>query len=137
MRSTIALLLLVLAACSAPAAARDGKDDDKNVVVVEDIVVGKGRWVENGSKVTAHYTGRLANGTEFDSSYERGRPVTFRVGRGEVIKGWDRGLIGMRVGGKRRLRVPPELAYGKKGAGKGSIPPNSTLVFEIELLRVE
>jgi peptidylprolyl isomerase len=135
MRPTVALLLLILALIAVPARGRDDKDVKKAELVVEDIVVGKGRWVDNENKVTVHYKGYLANGTEFESSYERGRPLSFRVGRGEVIKGWDRGLLGMRVGGKRRLRVPPDLAYGKRGTG--AVPPNATLVFEIELLRVE
>ena len=135
MRPTALFLLLALSLFAAPASARDEKGDDKSKLVVEDLVVGKGRWVDNDNKVTVHYKGYLANGTEFESSYERGLPLSFRVGRGEVIKGWDRGILGMRVGGKRRLRVPPELAYGKHGAG--SVPPNATLVFEIELLRVE
>jgi peptidylprolyl isomerase len=135
MRPTVSLLLLILALIAVPARGRDDKDAKKAELVVEDIVVGKGRWVDNENKVTVHYKGYLANGTEFESSYERGRPLSFRVGRGEVIKGWDRGLLGMRVGGKRRLRVPPDLAYGKRGTG--AVPPNATLVFEIELLRVE
>ena len=103
---------------------------------IVDLAVGTGRQVKSGNTVTVHYRGRLLNGgTEFDSSYRRG-PFTVAIGSGMVIKGWDLGLVGMRVGGRRRLTVPPELAYGNHGSGS-SIPPNAALVFDIELLDVQ
>ncbi|KAG8095149.1 hypothetical protein GUJ93_ZPchr0012g19133 [Zizania palustris] len=110
-----------------------------------DRVVGTGGAAEQGQLIKAHYTGRLEDGTVFDSSYKRGKPLTFRVGVGEVIKGWDQGIVGgegippMHAGGKRSLRLPPELAYGARGAGCRGweptscvIPPNSTLLFDVE-----
>lgn len=100
-----------------------------------DEVVGSGASPKPGSAVTVHYTGTLVDGTKFDSSVDRGQPYTFRIGTGSVIRGWDEGLMSMKVGGKRRLIVPPELGYGPNG--KGKIPPNSTLVFEVELLSVK
>lgn len=102
---------------------------------IKDIVVGNGKEAKNGSKVTVNYVGTLTDGTQFDSSYDRGEPYSFTLGEGSVIPGWDQGLIGMKEGGKRRLTIPPDLAYG--ASGTGSIPPNSTLIFEIELLQVE
>jgi peptidylprolyl isomerase len=101
-----------------------------------DLVAGDGPAVSNGQLVVAHYTGWLEDGTKFDSSIDRGEPYTFNLGMGQVIPGWDIGLRGMQVGATRQLVVPPELAYGEKGAG-GVIPPNATLIFEIELLEVQ
>lgn len=102
---------------------------------IEDIVVGDGEEATAGNTVTVHYTGWLTNGTKFDSSVDRGRPFQFPLGGGRVIAGWDQGVAGMKVGGKRKLTIPPELGYGARGAG-GVIPPNATLVFEVELLGV-
>ncbi|TGM05567.1 FKBP-type peptidyl-prolyl cis-trans isomerase [Leptospira jelokensis] len=99
-----------------------------------DLVVGKGDEAFSGSYVTVHYVGRLTNGTKFDSSRDRNRPFEFNLGAGEVVKGWDKGVKGMRVGGKRKLIIPPELGYGSKQVG--NIPPNSTLIFEVELLKI-
>jgi FKBP-type peptidyl-prolyl cis-trans isomerase FkpA len=96
---------------------------------------GGGAEAAQGSKVTVHYTGWLADGTKFDSSVDRGRPFEFKLGVGQVIPGWDTGVRGMKVGGKRELIIPPDMAYGSRGAG-GVIPPNATLKFEVELLAV-
>jgi FKBP-type peptidyl-prolyl cis-trans isomerase FkpA len=105
-------------------------------LVVEDLVVGQGRAATGpGQFVTVHYTGWLEDGKEFDSSRRRQEPFAFPLGVGYVIAGWDEGLVGMRVGGRRRLTVPPVLGYGSTGAGR-VIPPNATLTFEIELLEI-
>jgi peptidylprolyl isomerase/FKBP-type peptidyl-prolyl cis-trans isomerase FkpA len=100
-----------------------------------DLVVGDGEEATSGRKVTVHYTGTLTDGTKFDSSHDRRQPFSFTLGRGDVIQGWDQGVAGMRVGGKRKLTIPPELGYGARGF-PGAIPPNATLVFEVELLGV-
>jgi FKBP-type peptidyl-prolyl cis-trans isomerase len=102
---------------------------------IEDVEVGTGSEVLAGKAVTVHYTGWLTNGTKFDSSKDRGQPFTFKLGAGQVIKGWEQGVAGMKVGGKRKLTIPPSLGYGANGAGD-VIPPNATLVFEVELLGV-
>jgi FKBP-type peptidyl-prolyl cis-trans isomerase len=104
-------------------------------VKVEDLVVGTGVEAIMGKMVSVHYTGWLTDGTKFDSSKDRDQPFQFSLGRGQVIQGWDQGVQGMKVGGKRKLTIPPELGYGAEGAG-GVIPPNATLVFEVELLGV-
>ena len=103
---------------------------------IEDLVVGTGIEAVNGKTVTVNYLGTLTDGTKFDSSYDRGAPFSFNLGAGEVIKGWDQGVVGMKVGGKRKLTVPSSLGYGETGAGE-VIPPNATLIFEVELLKVE
>ena len=104
-------------------------------LVIEDLVVGSGEAAASGQKVTVHYTGWLTNGTKFDSSKDRNEPFVFGLGKGQVIRGWDEGVQGMKVGGKRKLTIPPAMGYGARGAG-GVIPPNATLVFEVELLGV-
>ena len=101
---------------------------------IEDLVAGKGPEAVRGKTVQVHYTGWLADGKQFDSSVG-GEPFSFRLGGGEVIEGWDRGVAGMRVGGKRKLTIPPQLGYGARGAPP-VIPPGATLVFEVELLSV-
>ena len=104
-------------------------------LVIEELVQGDGALAASGQRVTVHYTGWLTNGTKFDSSKDRNDPFVFGLGQGQVIRGWDEGVQGMQVGGKRKLTIPPELGYGARGAG-GVIPPNATLLFEVELLGV-
>lgn len=117
---------------------------DEDVVIpmpsslqVNDPVVGTGRGAAPGDTVVVHYTGTLEDGTVFDSSKPRGEPFSFTLGKGMVIKGWDKGLVGMKVGGKRQLVIPPGLAYGSRGTGGGKIPPNATLRFDVELLDIK
>jgi len=104
-------------------------------LIIEEVVVGDGAQAAAGQQVKVHYTGWLTNGTKFDSSKDRNDPFVFPLGAGRVIKGWDEGVQGMKVGGKRKLTIPPALGYGARGAG-GAIPPNATLVFEVELLGI-
>jgi len=99
----------------------------------EDTTVGQGAVATKGQTVSVHYTGWLENGTKFDSSKDRNEPFEFKLGAGQVIRGWDEGVAGMKVGGVRRLTIPPQLGYGDRGAG-GVIPPKATLIFEVELL---
>ena len=102
-------------------------------LIIEDLVAGNGATATAGQTVTVHYTGWLTDGKKFDSSKDRDDPFVFPLGGGRVIRGWDEGVQGMKVGGKRKLTIPPGLGYGARGAG-GVIPPNATLVFEVELL---
>ena len=126
---TLAILLITVS-CSKE------KQTMSNGLVIEDIKIGDGQEVEKFNIVTVNYTGLLENGTKFDSSLNPGRtPFRFTVGAGQVIKGWDEGLMGMKVGGKRKLTIPPELGYGSRD--NGPIPANSTLIFEIDLLGIE
>jgi FKBP-type peptidyl-prolyl cis-trans isomerase FkpA len=104
---------------------------------VEDMAVGAGAEAIAGKTVSVHYTGWLTDGKKFDSSYDHGGPFSFLLGAQQVIKGWDEGVAGMKVGGKRKLTIPPALAYGSRDVGNGLIPANSTLIFEVELLAVQ
>ena len=144
MKSTSAVALAVALfaiSCSKPEPAPTNPAPVKPAPVptaelkIEDVTLGTGAVAEAGKMVSVHYTGWLTNGTKFDSSKDRGRPFSFPLGAGRVIKGWDQGVAGMKVGGVRKLTIPPQLGYGEGGAG-ATIPPNATLVFEVELLGV-
>jgi len=133
----LAVVVALGAVASIAAAGCGRKGPPRNVggVTVEDLKVGGGATATTGKVVSAHYTGRFPDGKKFDSSYDAGLPIDFQLGTGKVIKGWDLGIEGMRVGGKRKLTIPPELAYGARGGGP--IPPNATLVFDVELVAVK
>ena len=137
-----AVLGLCLVACAPVLSNQPASAGERNVVKLpsglqyEDLAVGNAAEAQAGQKVSVHYTGWLTNGTKFDSSVDRGQPFDFKLGAGMVIKGWDEGIAGMRVGGKRKLTIPPELAYGARGFPP-VIPANSTLVFDVELLDVK
>jgi FKBP-type peptidyl-prolyl cis-trans isomerase FkpA len=108
----------------------------KTGLTIEELIVGEGDEAAHGQSVTVHYTGWLVDGTKFDSSRDRDEPFQFDLGARRVIAGWDEGVQGMKVGGTRKLTIPPQLGYGARGAGR-VIPPNATLVFEVELLSVD
>ncbi len=110
-------------------------EKDVTALEITDMVVGAGPEAKTGQQVSVHYTGWLTNGQKFDSSKDRNQPFGFKLGGGQVIKGWDQGVVGMKVGGKRKLLIPPSLGYGARGF-PGAIPPNATLHFEVELLKV-
>lgn len=112
-----------------------GKSFDVNGVKIEVLSEGKGEEVKAGNTVSMHYTGWLTNGTKFDSSVDRGMPFETKIGVGQVIRGWDMGVIGMKTGEKRKLTIPSEFGYGPYGAGD-VIPPNADLVFDVELLEI-
>ena len=105
-------------------------------MIKEDLVVGHGASAEAGKDIVVHYVGCLEDGTQFDSSRARDEPLDFPLGEGQMIKGWEQGLVGMKVGGKRKLTIPPDLGYGDRGAG-GVIPPKATLLFDIELISIK
>ncbi len=135
----IILSLAILSACSSTKEATKNEFPDyittSSGLQYKDIEVGTGNMPEKNQICVVHYHGTLLDGTVFDSSKERGQPFEFPIGVGRVIKGWDEGVMTMRIGGKRKLVVPPELGYGSRTMG--SIPPNSTLVFEVELLNIK
>ncbi len=136
--SKIVALIILVAFLAVPSfAAQDAKKTvtTKSGLKYVDVVVGKGASPTVGKQVTVHYTGTLENGTKFDSSVDRKEPFSFTIGVGQVIPGWDEGVMSMKVGGKRKLIIPPNLGYGARGAG-GVIPPNATLLFDVELLDV-
>jgi peptidylprolyl isomerase len=150
-KATLILLLtlsIALFAQTKKAAKTDAKKTDGPTAVTGkptttpsgleywEIKKGTGKLAEKGKKVSVHYTGWLTDGKEFDSSRDAGEPIQFDLGTGQVIKGWDEGIAGMKVGGKRQLRIPPALGYGARGAGS-AIPPNATLVFDVELMGVK
>lgn len=124
----------VQAQANAVAAAMD-ENGNLRKIVVDEVVLGTGPELTTGDTAVVHYVGRLQNGQEFDNSNKRGEPFTFTIGTGQVIAGWDEGLLGMKVGGQRILVIPAEKAYGSRGAGP--IPPNATLVFAVELLEIQ
>jgi FKBP-type peptidyl-prolyl cis-trans isomerase FkpA len=128
--------LLLAQATGGPTAVTGKPSKTAGGVEYWDIKAGTGATATKGQHVKVNYTGWLTNGKKFDSSVGKA-PFTFKLGAGEVIKGWDEGVAGMKVGGKRQLRIPPDLAYGSQGVGGGLIPPNSTLVFDVELLGVQ
>jgi FKBP-type peptidyl-prolyl cis-trans isomerase len=142
--SVLALCVLCLAGESGRSDDKDAKIQEKKVTVGDKVYVlkyedqkeGSGPEAKKGDMIDVHYTGWLKDGKKFDSSKDRGKPFSFRLGAGQVIKGWDEGVAGMKAGGKRRLIIPPELAYGTRGAG-GTIPANAELTFEVELLKIK
>ena len=128
------LTLLTLAACGGGSDSGTTPSTGGGTLVSEDLVIGSGATAAIGDTVTVNYVGTLTNGTKFDSSYDRNQPFSFRIGAGQVIAGWDQGVPGMKVGGKRRLTIPPSLAYGS--TARGTIPANSTLIFDIDLVSI-
>lgn len=133
----VAMLLasLSLGAVGCTKKPGEGGSGDVTELKIEDLKTGTGDTAVAGAMVTVHYTGTLTDGKKFDSSVDRGQPFQFPLGAGRVIKGWDEGVAGMKVGGKRKLTIPSSMGYGERGAG-GVIPPNATLIFEVELLNV-
>ncbi len=115
--------------------AKSKSKSDDNGLKIEILEQGTGEESKNGNTVSVHYTGTFEDGTKFDSSLDRGTPFSFRLGDGQVIKGWDLGVLGMKPGEKRKLTIPPELGYGENGI-PGAIPPNAVLLFEVELLNI-
>lgn len=128
----ILLIMFVLKPLSGKA-AEEAMETTATGLQYVDLVVGSGREAHAGETAIVHYTGKLTDGTQFDSSKDHNKPFSFRLGAGQVIKGWDEGVEGMKIGGVRKLVIPSHLGYGSRGAGS-AIPPNATLVFEVELL---
>jgi len=136
MRNIAQLLLVLLSISVIGCASKRSSSNMSNGLVIKDLIEGEGKQAQDFNKVVVNYTGKLEDGSIFDSSLNPGRePFSFTLGVGSVIKGWDIGVKGMKVGGKRQLTIPSELGYGDKGAGN-VIPPGATLIFEVELLEV-
>jgi FKBP-type peptidyl-prolyl cis-trans isomerase len=134
--SFFVLVTMVLAISTTSAGATGTVQKTPSGLQYKEIKIGEGAQPQAGQKIQVHYTGKLENGTVFDSSIPRGQPIAFILGAGQVIKGWDEGLSTMKIGGKRQLIIPPGLAYGAAGRPP-KIPPNSTLIFDVELVAVE
>ena len=141
MKTSVLIVLTIMVPLLVP--NREAPDKKENNVITTnsglqylDEIVGTGAEANKGDTVSVHYTGKLKDGKKFDSSVDRGQPFTFPLGAGQVIKGWDEGVAGMKEGGKRKLIIPPELGYGARGAG-GVIPANAELHFDVELLKVK
>ncbi len=145
MKTALLVMLLVagLALMISDSAAGDKKKEEDKVITTKSGLkyveqkAGDGKEAKAGDTVSVHYTGTLTNGKKFDSSRDRNEPFRFNLGAGKVIKGWDEGVAGMKEGGKRKLIIPPDLAYGNRDVGNGLIPANSTLIFEVELIKVK
>ena len=141
MRKTILISILIAAAIFVGFKLFNNSNKNENKIMnkegvwIEVLNQGTGQESKNGDKVSVHYTGALENGIKFDSSLDRGQPFSFSLGTGQVIKGWEIGVLGMKVGEKRKLTIPSELGYGSQGAG-GVIPSDATLIFEVELLSI-
>ncbi|MBV8091568.1 MAG: FKBP-type peptidyl-prolyl cis-trans isomerase [Alphaproteobacteria bacterium] len=133
--------IAVVTPCGRAPMAADQEVEMPDGLKYTDTKIGQGATARSGNKVSVHYTGWLSNngtkGKKFDSSVDRGQPFQFTLGAHQVIAGWDEGVAGMKVGGTRTLIIPPELGYGARGAGGGAIPPNATLIFDVELLQVQ
>ena len=137
------LAALLLIPFTVHAAKKPGKAEKTKMekqasgLVIQDLKVGSGKEAKLGSRITVNYRGTFKSGKEFDSSYRAGKPITFELAEGQLIKGWTDGIPGMKVGGKRKLEIPYKLAYGERGTPDGTIPPKTDLLFEVELLKVE
>lgn len=140
-------LVLLLTACQGEETPVEVTDSTSNSdttmsestvteLIIEDTLVGTGAESKNGDTLVVHYTGTLEDGTKFDSSVDRGQPFEFMIGQGYVIEGWEKGMLGMKVGGKRKLTIPSDMAYGDSGV-PGAIPGGATLIFEVELLEIK
>jgi len=141
MKKTIYLILIAFTAITLLEGCSKKVDTGNEVTTASglkylEIKEGTGSSPQTGQMVTVHYTGTLTDGKKFDSSVDRNQPFQFQIGVGQVVKGWDEGVMSMKIGGKRKLIIPPELGYGSRGAG-GVIPPNATLIFEVELISVK
>ena len=136
MKRVLPIILLVLGLTMAACSQSGGVTTTPSGLQYEELKVGDGEPARAGATAVVHYTGWLLDGSKFDSSVDRNEPFQFTIGEGQVIKGWDEAVAAMRVGDKRKLTIPPDLAYGDRGAGGGLIPPGATLVFEVELLEI-